>query len=135
MTGANRVHHSVHSRENHDLPTHKIPHRDDLEEPKKKVCPNCNKGIYKDARVCRFCGHEFPVTYILKVFGPEDKQKFDLLVKRFSERLGKPTDEIEHLLEVGMRFRSSTEEQLEKNRARFERFGCRVETYKKVSRQ
>lgn len=133
--GANRALQAEHPKENHDIPTDKIPGMKDLEEPKKKVCPQCKKGIYKDAKVCRFCGHEFPVTYILKVFGPEDKQKFDLLVKRFSERLGKPTEEIEHLLEMGMRFRSSTKAKLEENRIRFEKFGCRVESYKKVSRQ
>ncbi|MBN1572731.1 MAG: zinc ribbon domain-containing protein [Deltaproteobacteria bacterium] len=127
--------HTEHDRGHHDLTADEIPHESDLEVPKEKTCPNCKKRIYKDAKVCRFCGHEFAVTYILKVYGPKDRKKFKLLVKRLSERLGKPPDDIEHLLELGMRFRSPTEAKLEENRARFERFGCRVESYKKVARE
>ncbi len=132
--GADRRREVRHPQKFHDIPHHKIPETKDLEEPKKKECPECKKHIYKDAKVCRFCGHEFKVTYILKVFAPEDKERFDLLVKKLSARLKKPTDEIEHLLEVGMRFKSPTVELLKKNRIRFERFGCRIESYKKVSR-
>ncbi len=125
---------TAHNQGHHDLTADEIPNESDLEVPKEKVCPKCKKKIYKDARVCRFCGHEFAVTYILKVFGPEDKKKFDLLVDKLSIRLKRSADEIEHLLELGMRFRSPTKEALEEKRVGFERFGCRVESYKKVSR-
>ena len=132
--GSDRSREVRHLQKYHDIEDHKIPETKDLEEPKKKKCPKCKKYIYKDAKVCRFCGHEFAVTYILKVFTPEDKERSALLVKKLSARLKKPTDEIEHLLEVGMRFKSPTEAVLDKNRIRFERFGCRIESYKKVSR-
>ena len=132
--GTDRRREVRHLQKFQDIPNHKIPETKDLEEPKKKECPKCKKHIYKDAKVCRFCGHEFKVTYILKVFAPEDKERFALLVKKLSARLKKPTDEIEHLLEVGMRFKSPTTELLKKNRIRFEKFGCRIESYKKVSK-
>ena len=112
-----------------------MPDKDALEEPAKKPCPACKKGVYKDARVCRFCGHEFDVTYRLKVYGPKDRERYDFLVEELTKKLGKTKEEIKHLLDVGIRFKYSSRQNLQRHKTRFEGLGCSTEVYEKVARE
>jgi len=106
----------------------------DMEEPSKKECPGCHKYVFKDSRVCRFCGHSFPVTYILKIFPHEDIEKNEHLVGLLARKLHRGEQEVSELLESGLRLTYSTREKLETNREKFEHFGCPVQTYEKVRR-
>lgn len=116
-------------------PEGELPEKNSLEEPAKKTCPACKKGVYKDARVCRFCGHQFDVTYRLKVYRPEDNERYVFLVDQLTKKLGETPDEIKHLLDVGIRFKYSSKQNLQKHKTRFERLGCPTEVYEKVARE
>lgn len=106
----------------------------DMEEPSKKECPECRKYVFKDSRVCRFCGHSFPVTHILKIHPHEDPEKNERLVELLSKKLHRSEEGVSELLESGLRLSYSTREKLETNREKFEHFGCPVQTYEKVRR-
>jgi len=106
----------------------------DIEEPSKKECPGCHKYVFKDSRVCRFCGHSFPITYILKIFRHKDPEKNKHLTALMAKKLDRGEQEVGELLESGLRLSYSTREQMETNRTKFEHFGCPVQTYEKVGR-
>jgi hypothetical protein len=112
-----------------------IPEKQSLEVPAKKRCPACKKYVYKDARVCRFCGNQFAVSYRLKVYRPPSEQNRRFLVETLSKHFQKPPDEIDHLLEMGMRFTYSDYAHLDSHRKKFERLGCKTEVYEKVARE
>ena len=106
----------------------------DMEEPSKKECPGCHKYVFKDSRVCRFCGHSFPITYILKIYRHEDPEKNEHLVGLLSKKLRRSEQEVSEHLESGLRLTYSTRERMETNQKKFEHFGCPVQTYEKVRR-
>jgi hypothetical protein len=112
-----------------------IPGRRSLEQPATKTCPACAKAVYKDARVCRFCGHAFGVSLRLKVYPPEDTKLRERVVALLAKKLKMPPDETAHLLDLGMRFRYDSPEKLAAARARFESLGCRTEVYEKAGRE
>ncbi|MBN2225288.1 MAG: hypothetical protein JW765_11465 [Deltaproteobacteria bacterium] len=112
-----------------------IPGRKSLEEPATKKCPGCGKDVYKDARVCRYCGHAFGVTLRLKVYPPQDKQKREHVVGLLAKKLSMPADEVDHLLEMGMRFRYDSAGKLAAARGKFEALGCRTQAYEKAGRE
>jgi len=106
-----------------------------VEEPSKKVCPKCKKYIYKDARVCRFCGNGFVVTYILKVYRPKGDENYRFLVDTIAKTSGKTKDEVTALVEHGIRFKYSQKDSLLAHKAKFENLGCKTEVYEKVERE
>jgi hypothetical protein len=112
-----------------------IPGRRSLEEPSTKKCPGCAKDVYKDARVCRFCGHAFGVTLRLKVYPPEDGKQREHVVTLLAKKLSMPGDDAAHLLEMGMRFKYDSPEKLAAAREKFESLGCRTEIYEKAGRE
>ena len=112
-----------------------IPGRRSLEEPSTKRCPGCAKDVYKDARVCRFCGRAFGVTLRLKVYPPEDGEKRERVVALLAKKLSMPADEVAHLLELGMRFKYDSADKLAAAREKFESLGCRTEVYEKAGRE
>ncbi len=112
-----------------------IPGRRSLEEPSTKKCPGCAKDVYKEARVCRFCGRAFGVTLRLKVYPPEDKKQRERVVSLLAKKLSMPVDNAAHLLEMGMRFKYDSPDKLAAAREKFESLGCRTEVYEKAGRQ
>jgi len=127
----------THQVENHTLPPAFPDQNDndvDMEEPSKKECPECHKYVFKDSRVCRFCGHSFPITYILKIFKHDDPARNEHLTALLSKKLHRTEQEVGELLESGLRLSYSTREKMETNRKKFEHFGCPVEAYEKVRR-
>ncbi len=48
--------------------------------PRQRNAPDARKTVYKDARVCRFCGRAFGVTLRLKVYPPADRKKREHVV-------------------------------------------------------
>jgi hypothetical protein len=112
-----------------------FPGRKSLEEPATKRCPGCAKDVYKDARVCRYCGHAFAVTFRLKVYAPKEKDRHDHLVRLLGKKLSMPEGDVAHLLELGMRFKYDSPEKLAAARAKFEALGCRTQAYEKVGRE
>ncbi len=113
-------------------PRGRLPGKRSLEEPAAKRCPGCAKDVYKDARVCRYCGHAFVVTFRLKVYPPKEKDRHDYLVRLLGKKLSMPEGDVAHLLELGMRFKYDSPEKLAAARAKFEALGCRTEAYEKV---
>ncbi|MBN1881256.1 MAG: hypothetical protein JW885_03700 [Deltaproteobacteria bacterium] len=129
--------HPPHPTHSHDRPPAFPEEADDemaVEEPTKKECPACHKYVFKDARVCRFCGHSFPITYILKIHRHEDLEKNEHLIKLLAMKLHRSEQGISELLDSGLRLSYSTQERMETNRKKFEHFGCPVEAYEKVGR-
>jgi ribosomal protein L37E len=112
-----------------------IPGRPSLEEPATKKCPGCGKAVYKDARVCRFCGRAFGVTLRLKVYPPQEKKKREEVVGLLAKKLKMPADDVAHLLDLGMRFKYDSPEKLAAARTKFESLGCATEVYEKVGRE
>ncbi len=112
-----------------------IPGRGSLEAPATKKCPRCAKDVYKDARVCRYCGHAFSVTLRLKVYPPQDRKKREEVVGLLAAKLKMPADEVAHLLDLGMRFKYDSPQKLAGARAKFESMGCRTEEYEKAGRE
>ena len=130
--------HPPHQEHPHDRPPAFPEESDDemdMEEPSKKECPACHKYVFKDARVCRFCGHSFPITYILKIHRHEDAEKNEYLMGLLSKKLHRSKQEVGELLESGLRLTYSSKELMESNRRKFEHFGCPVQTYEKVKRE
>lgn len=112
-----------------------IPGRRSLEEPSTKKCPGCAKDVYKDARVCRFCGRAFGVTLRLKISPPEDKKQREHVVTLLAKKLSMPADDAAHLLDLGMRFKYDSPEKLAAAREKFESLGCRTQVYEKAGRE
>jgi ribosomal protein L37E len=112
-----------------------IPGRDSLEEPTTKKCPGCGKSVYKDARVCRYCGRAFTATLRLKVYPPQEKDKREHVVELLATRLKMPAEDVAHLLEMGMRFKYDSPEKLAAARGKFEALGCATEVYEKVGKE
>jgi ribosomal protein L37E len=112
-----------------------IPGRRELEEPSTKRCPACGKDVYKEARVCRFCGHGFSVTLRLKVYPPTDETQKKRLVVLLADKLKMPEGEVAHLLDLGMRFKYDSAPKLAAARRRFESLGCATEVYEKAGRE
>lgn len=112
-----------------------IPGRKSLEEPATKRCPGCAKDVYKDARVCRYCGRAFGVTLRLKIYPPQDSQRRERVVGLLAKKLSMPADEAAHLLELGMRFKYDSAEKLAAARTKFESLGCGTEVYEKAGRE
>jgi len=112
-----------------------IPERHALEEPATKSCPGCKKAVYKEARVCRFCGHAFGVTLRLKVYPPQDKKLYEHVVAILSQKLKMPEDKTAHLLDLGMRFKYDSADKLAAAREKFKSLGCRTEVYEKAGRE
>jgi hypothetical protein len=112
-----------------------IPGRRSLEEPSTKKCPGCAKDVYKEARVCRFCGHAFGVTLRLKVYPPEDGKLKEHVVTLLAKKLSMSVDNAAHLLELGMRFKYDSPDKLAAAREKFESLGCRTEVYEKAGRE
>jgi hypothetical protein len=112
-----------------------IPGRGSLEAPATKKCPACAKDVYKDARVCRYCGRAFSVTLRLKVYPPEDEAKRNEVIRILAAKLRMPADEVAHLLELGMRFKYDSPGKLAASRGKFEAMGCKTEEYEKAGRE
>jgi hypothetical protein len=112
-----------------------IPGRKSLEEPATKKCPGCGKSVYKDARVCRFCGRAFSVTLRLKVYPPQDRKQREQVVALLAAKFKMPAEEVAHLLDLGMRFKYDSPEKLAAARGKFESMGCATEVYEKVGRE
>jgi hypothetical protein len=112
-----------------------IPGPRSLEKPSAKKCPGCAKDVYKDARVCRFCGHAFGMSLRLKVYPPQDAGLRERVVSLLSKKLSMPADDTAHLLDLGMRFKYDSPEKLAAARGKFESLGCRTEVYEKAGRE
>lgn len=91
-----------------------------------KKCPSCGGEIEVSSKICPVCGFQYQVIYTLTVFSPFDVAKREGLIKYLMTRMGRPYEEISIGLEKGMTFKYSSKEDLDKNRASFEKIGCTV---------